>query len=40
MAKSCINIEEEVDSLEESYRKNHMDRINRGFVIQIQELNS
>ncbi|MCI5996969.1 MAG: Na/Pi cotransporter family protein [Peptoniphilaceae bacterium] len=30
MAKSCINIEEEVDNLEESYRKNHMDRINRG----------
>ena len=30
LAKNCINIEEEVDILEESYRRNHMDRINRG----------
>lgn len=30
LAKNCINIEEEVDILEETYRRNHMDRINRG----------
>ncbi|MEB3011405.1 MULTISPECIES: Na/Pi cotransporter family protein [unclassified Parvimonas] len=30
LAKNCINIEEEVDILEESYRRNHMDRINKG----------
>lgn len=30
LAKTCIPIEEEVDRLEEEYRKNHMDRINKG----------
>lgn len=30
LAKNCISIEEEVDILEETYRRNHMDRINRG----------
>lgn len=30
LAKTCISIEEEVDYLEEQYRKNHMDRINKG----------
>jgi Na/Pi-cotransporter II-like protein len=30
LAKKCIPIEEEVDILEETYRRNHMDRINKG----------
>lgn len=30
LAQTCISIEEEVDILEEKYRKNHMDRINKG----------
>lgn len=36
LAKTCIPIEDEVDDLEEQYRKNHMDRINKG----ICEINS
>ena len=30
LAKKCIPIEEEVDNLEKTYRRNHMDRINKG----------